>query len=77
MDIFKVKLDTTNALGDTAWDKINDKYIDVKGGYIYVTRRDLDYVIEHFNFISIEAVGLIFERPCEISSLTDVEIVKC
>lgn len=77
MGIFKVKLYTTNAKGDTAWDKINDRYIDVKDGYIYVSQRDLQYVMEHFDFISIEVVGLIFERPCELSSLTNIETVDC
>lgn len=66
MSIYRVELTTTNGLKDAARDRINDKYIDVRNGFIYVTDRDLKYVMEHFEFISIEVVGLIFEKPCEL-----------
>lgn len=66
MDIFKVKLETTNGLKDTACNRKNEEYIEVDNGFIYVTKRDLNYVMENFKFISIEAVGLIYERPCEM-----------
>ena len=66
MDIFKVKLETTDALKDIACNRKTKEYIEVDNGFIYVTKRDLSYVMENFKFISIEAVGLIYERPCEM-----------
>lgn len=66
MDLFKVKLETTNANNDTAWDEKNNKYIDVQNGYIYVTKRDLDYIMENYKWETIEVVGIIFQRPIEI-----------
>lgn len=66
MELFKVELKTTNGLKDGASDKNNKNYIDVENGYIYVTRRDLEHVMNNYKFISIEAVGLIYERPCEM-----------
>ena len=62
MELFKVLLETTNGLKDTARGKDN-KFIDVKNGFIYVSREDLEYVMNNYKFESIEAVGLIFERP--------------
>ena len=73
MSIYKILLKTTNGLKDSAQDKINNKYIDVDNGYIYVSQRDLEYVMKHFEWESIEAVGLIFERPCEIMNAEEVE----
>jgi hypothetical protein len=66
MELYKVALETTNELRKVAWDKKNDKYIDVIDGYIFVSKRDLDYVMKNYKFISIEYVGLIFERPTEL-----------
>ena len=66
MDLFKVKLETTNANNDTALDEKNNKYIDVQDGYIYVTKRDLDYIMENYKWETIEVVGIIFQRPIEL-----------
>lgn len=67
MSIYKVLLKTTNGLKDTARNKVNEhNFIDVDNGYIYVSQRDLEYVLEHFEWQSIEVVGLLFERPCEL-----------
>ena len=67
MELYKVALETTNELRKVAWDKKNNNYVDVIDGYIYVTKRDLEYVMANYKFISIEYVGLIFERPCELA----------
>lgn len=64
MELFKVLLETTNGLKDTACGKDNE-FIDVKNGFIYVSREDLEYIMNNYKFESIEAVGLIFERPVE------------
>ncbi len=74
MSIYKVLLKTTNGLKDSACDKINEhNYIEVDNGYIYVSERDLKYVMEHFEWQSIEVVGLIFERPCELMNAREVK----
>lgn len=64
MELFRVLLETTNGLKDTARGKDNE-FIDVKNGFIYVSREDLEYVMNNYKFESIEAAGLIFERPVE------------
>lgn len=67
MELFKIKLETTNAMNNTACDKNNKNYIDVENGYIYVTKRDFEYVVENYKWLSIEVVGYVFERPCELA----------
>ena len=62
MKIYKVLLKTTNAMKDCAYDFKSDKHIDVIDGYIYVTADKLEYVIESFDVISIEKVGILYER---------------
>lgn len=66
MSIFKVLLKTTNGLKDTAKDKKYGNYIDVENGFIYVTEKDLQYVIKNFDFEVVERVGLIYQQPCRM-----------
>lgn len=66
MEIFKVELKTINGLNDTASDKNHKNYINVDNGFIYVAKRDLEYIIENYEWFSIEFVGHIYERPEEI-----------
>ena len=65
MKLFKIKLETTNAMNNTACDKNNKNYIDVEDGYIYVTKKDFEYITNNYKWLSIEVVGYIFERPVE------------
>ena len=65
MELFKIKLETTNGMNDTACDKNNENYIDVEDGYIYVTKKDFEYVTNNYKWLSIEVAGYIFERPVE------------
>ena len=62
MKLYKILLKTTNPLNDAAYDFRQDKYIDVIDGYVYVTADNLEYFIESFDFISIEKVGILYER---------------
>ena len=66
MEIFKVELKTTNGLKDTVSDKNHKNYIDVNNGFIYVTKRDLEYIMENYEWFSIEFAGHIYERPTEM-----------
>lgn len=74
MKLFKVLLETTNGLKDTARGKDNE-FIDVKNGFIYVSREDLEYVMNNYKFESIKAVGLIFERPVEKMKGEQIEVL--
>ena len=62
MEIYKVLLQTTNALKDTAYDEKHNRYIDVHNGYIYVTKEDLNYVMDNYKWYSIEYVGFVFKK---------------
>lgn len=62
MELFKIKLETTNVMNNTACDKNGENYIDVEDGYIYVTKKDFPYVVGNYRWLSIEVAGYIFER---------------
>jgi hypothetical protein len=60
--IFKVTLKTTNALKDTAQDKIEEgKYLELENGAIFVQERDLNEIFEHYNVEVVEYMGLFYD----------------
>lgn len=60
--IFKVTLKTTNALKDTAQDKIEEgKYLELENGAIFVQERDLNKIFEHYNVEVVEYMGLFYD----------------
>lgn len=60
--IFKVTLKTTNALKDTAQDKIEKgKYLELENGAIFVQERDLNEIFEHYNVEVVEYMGLFYD----------------
>lgn len=61
MKIFKVTLEATNGLRDTAQGK-DGKYLEVENGTIYVLEKDIDYIFKTYNVEVIEYMGLFFER---------------
>lgn len=66
MKVFKVQVETTNGLKNTTFDKKHNKYIDAQDGYIYVTQRDIVYVMDNLEWKSIKDVGFLFEKPTEL-----------
>lgn len=59
--IYKVTLQTTNALKDTAEGK-DGKYLNIENGTIYILEKDIDYIFKTYNVGVIEYMGLFFER---------------
>ena len=66
MNIFKMKLKTTNALGDTSSDIYGKNYIDLENGYIYVSEDDIKHVMKNYEWEIIEKVGILYQRPTEL-----------
>lgn len=71
MKIYRVTIKTTNSLQDAVYSEKTKKYIDVRDGVVYVSERDLKYVMDNYPFVSIEEEGLIYERPCEIKGVEE------
>lgn len=65
MQIFKVKLKTTNALGNSAYDKQGKNYIDVESGNIFVTENDIQYIMQNYDWEVIEVAGVLYQRQTE------------
>lgn len=62
MSLFKIKLETTNGLNNTACDINGKNYIDVVDGYIYVSEKDFPYITANYKWLSIEVIGELFKR---------------
>ena len=71
MEIYKVKLSTTNALKNTTCDKYGRNYITVEDGYIFVTKKDIKYVTDNYKWLSIEIAGILFQTPTEECHVED------
>ena len=62
MKIYKVEIQSTNGLGDTAYDENHNKYLSLENGCLYVTDRDLAYIMDNYKFISVEYIGILFDN---------------
>ena len=62
--IYKVELKTTNALKNTAEGKCG-KYLEVQNSTIYIFEEDINYMIQNYEVLSIEYIGLFFKQKEE------------